>query len=342
MKLIRTILMFSLAILIFTACKKETIEGPQGPAGPAGSTTSVNPAIYGSWEVLSGMPGAKYFILKNTNFLYRLDSLDHGFKTLTGDMALLTYTQIYVFWESFNYSINNDTLKLVNLNRNITLKKKVNAPDETDWVIYATIIDSIASPTHSDGREDIGFDGTNILWTAKSTSDTLFKINPSTHAVSHLPLSNGYYYGSTTFATFLWISNNSTIDKVNPTTGAIIATSPSLGTSRITANALVGSSDMWYCEDNNIKTWNIISDVITPQFNLYIDGMEYTGGFLYLFHNNQIHKCQLSPFQAIETYYIDHQNIGNNNGGLTYDGSHFWVVGYNYNTNRYILYKLSI
>ncbi|HNX06130.1 MAG TPA: hypothetical protein PKL96_00950 [Bacteroidales bacterium] len=341
MKLIRTILMFSLAILIFTACKKETIEGPQGPAGPAGPTTSVNPAIYGSWEVLSGMPGAKYFILKNTNFLYRLDSLDHGFKSLTGDMALLTYTQIYVFRETFNYSINNDTLKLVNLNRNITLKKKVNAPDETDWVIYATVIDSIVSPTHSDGREDIGFDGTNILWTAKSTSDTIFKINPLNHAISYLHLSNGYYYGSTTFATFLWISDNSAIDKVNPTTGAVLGTSPALGTSRITANALVGS-DMWYCEGGNIKTWNIVSDVITPQFHLYTDGMEYTGGFLYFFNNNQIYKCQLSPLQAIETYYIDHQNIGNNNGGLTYDGTHFWVVGYDNNTNKYLLYKLSI
>jgi len=343
MKFIKAILVFFLAFIIFTACKKEGPAGPEGPTGPTGSTTAVNPAIYGKWQVLSGMPGTKYYILKNDNSLFRLDSADHGFKSMQSTMAMLTYTQINAFSTIFNYSISNDTLNLTNFNNNIVLKRNNNAPEESAWMTYVTVTDSIDSPSGGDGREDIAFDGTNILWTSESSSSTLYKINPATHVVVNFPLANSYYYGSTTFATFLWISDNSMIEKVDPATGAFISTSPSLGTSRIIANALVGSSDMWYCEGSNVKTWNIVSDVITPQFNLYMDGMEYTGGFLYIFSGHNVYKCQLSPtFEAITTYYVDYPNVSGNNGGITFDGSHFWVVGYNYNSGEYKLYKLSI
>jgi len=343
MKFIKASLVFFLAFIIFTGCKKEGPTGPEGPAGPTGSTTAVNPAIYGKWQVLSGMPGTKYYILKTDNSLFRLDSADYGFKSMQSTMAMLTYTQINAFSTIFNYTISNDTLNLTNFTYNVVLKRNNNTPEESAWMTVVTVTDSIESPTGSDGREDIAFDGTDILWTSASSSSTLYKINPSTHAVVNFPLAHSYYYGAVNFATFYWISDDDVIDKVNTTTGAVISTSPILTTSQIKSNALIGS-DMWYGTWNGeVLMWNIVSDVITPLFSLYVEGMEYTGGFLYIFSGHNIYKCQLSPsFEAITTYYVDYPHVSGNNGGITFDGSHFWVVGYNYNIGEHKLYKLSI
>lgn len=346
MNILKSIIVIALAIILFSACKKEGPEGPQGPiglTGPTGSTTAVNPAVYGKWQVISGMPGTSYYILKSNNYLYRLDSAAYGFKSLASDMALMTYTQIFAFWTTFNYSISNDTLRLTNLNNNIILKKKANAPDETEWVTYLTVIDSIVSPTGGDGREDLGFDGSNILWTASSSSNTLYKINPSSHVVSTLPLSTSYYYGGCNYAsTQLWISDDFIINNVNPATGAVISTSPVLCSSTITSLALAGS--LMYYSDwlGNFYTWDIISNDITPMFSYYINGMEYVGGFLYIYSYHEIHKCQLSPFEVVTTYYIDYPHSSGNCGGLTYDGSNFWIVGYNYSTSDHLLYKLTL
>jgi len=340
MKFIRVTLVFLFIVTLFTACKKEGPQGPAGPEGPAGSTTAVNPAIYGKWQVTSGMPDTKYIILKSNNDIYRLDSADYGFKSLTSCMALLTYTQINAFLITYNYTITNNTLTLSNLNGTIMLTKNDNAPDETQWVTNLTITDSIASPTGGDGRQDIGFDGTDILWTSTGSSDILYKINPVTHAVTNFNLSSSYYYGCTNYAAgFLWISDGNTIDKVNATSGAVLSSSPVLSSIQITADALVGQ-DMWFCNwSGNVFTWNISTNVITPQFDLSVSGMEYTGGYLYLFHNHMIYKCQLSPFEAVTTYYIQSENVSSNNGGITFDGTNFWVVGYD-NTGEHKLYRL--
>ncbi|HNW89841.1 MAG TPA: hypothetical protein PKN48_09265 [Bacteroidales bacterium] len=343
MKFIKAALLFSLTFIMLMSCKKEGPEGPAGPAGPTGPTTAVNPAIYGKWQVTSGLPNTKYIILKSNNNIYRLDSAAYGFKSLLSDMALLTYTQINAFFVTYNYSITNNTLTLSNLNGTIVLTKNDNAPDETEWVTTLNITDSIASPTGGDGRQDIGFDGTDILWTSTSSSNILYKINPVTHAVTNFNLSSSYYYGCTNYsAGFLWISDGNTIDKVNATSGAVLSTSPVLSSIQITADALIGQ-DMWYCNWNgDVYTWNISTNVITPQFGLSVSGMEYTGGFLYLFHNHMIYKCQLSPFEAITTYYIQSENVSGNNGGLTFDGANFWVVGYHNNTGEHKLYRLGI
>jgi len=341
MKVMRTALVCSFVFILLIACKKEGPQGPAGPTGPTGSTTTVNPAIYGKWQVISGLPGTKYFIIKNDNIIYRLDSADYGFKSLFSNMALLTYTQINAFFMTYNYTIIDETMTLSNMNGDITLVRKNNAPHETQWVTNLTITDSIPSPTGGDGRQDIGFNGTEILWTSTSSSSILYKINPSTHAVTNFNLSSSYYYGCTDYAAgFLWISDGNTIDKVNATSGAVLSTSPVLSSIQVTADALVGQ-EMWFCNwSGEVYTWNISTNVITPQFNLSVSGMEYSGGFLYIFHNNMIYKCQVTPFEAITTYYIESDNVSGNNGGITFDGTNFWVVGYD-NSGEHKLYKLS-
>lgn len=334
---------FILITTCFFACKKEGPEGPAGAQGPNG-IGSADPNIYNKWQVVSGLPGTKYVIIKNDNSFYQLDSAAYGFKDLYSDFAFITGSQILCF-SAFNYVISNDTLKLTNSIQTVILKKNPNAPDETQWVTVVTEIDSIASPVaNGDGREDIGFDGTNILWTADATVNTLYKINPATHLVSGtLPLSTSYYYGQVNYAASnIWISNGATVDKVNPANGAVLSTSHALAPNYALRGIALAGQNLWYCDwQGNISTWDIISNTITPQFHCYVSGMEYVNGYLYLFRGNSIYKCQLTPFAAVTTYTIPSID-GGNNGGITYDGSNFWVVKYSYTQNNYSLVKLSI
>lgn len=336
-----------LLTICFIACKKEGPEGPAGAPGPQGPNGigSADPNIYNKWQVVSGLPGTKYVIIKNDNSFYQLDSAAYGFKDLYSDMAFITGSQIACF-SLYNYSISNDTLTLTNSYGTVILKKNPNAPDETQWVTVVTEIDSIANPVATgDGRQDIGFDGTNILWTGDYNSTTVYKINPATHAISGtLPLSTNYSGGQINYAASnIWIANNTIVDKVNPANGSVISTSPTLSTNgSITGMALAGQN-LWYSNwQGNVSTWDIISNTITPQFQCRATGMEYVNGYLYLFRDNSIYKCQLTPFFAAVTTYTIPSIDGGNNGGITYDGSKFWVVKYNYSQNTYSLVKLSI
>jgi hypothetical protein len=346
MKYIKAILLVALAISFFTSCKKEEgPAGPEGPTGPTGITTTPNPAIYAKWEVVSGLAGTKYAIIKSNNSFYQLDSAQYGFKALQSDLAFITSSQITIFYSTYNYSITNDTLRLTNLNNNIILKKNANAPDETQWVIYISATDIINNPAiGGDGRQEIGFDGTNILWSGNWNSSTIYKINPITATSTTLSLAGNYYSAGVNYAAAaIWISNYNTMDKVNPSTGAIISTSPVLTSgSRIVSHALIGQNMIYSDGNGNVSSWDISGINITPLFNHYFYGMEYVNGFLYLLEGDAVYKCQVSPFQVMTSYYIDSPLVGSNMGGITYDGSHFWVVGENNYTGEYKLVKLSI
>lgn len=335
------ILYACIVLTTLAACTKEGPPGPAGAPGPQGpgGSGSADPNIYGKWEVVSGLPNTKYVIIKNDNSFYQLDSLDYGFKDMYSDMALITGSQISCFG-LYNYAISNDTLRLINANSTVILKKNSNSPNETQWVITTSETDSIANPlANADGRQDIGFDGTNILWAADYSASSIYKIHPATHAITGtIPLAASYYYASVNYASSnMWISNGTVIDKVNPANGNVIATSPTLCASTIQAIALIGQ-DMWYCDGQGmLSRWDIISNAVTPQFELRANGMEYVNGYLYIVKYNKLYKCQLSPFMCVATYALPDNTAYY---GLTHDGSHFWVV--KDVQNEYRLVKLNI
>ncbi|HNW89840.1 MAG TPA: hypothetical protein PKN48_09260 [Bacteroidales bacterium] len=337
------ILLTAIVIILLISCKKEGPQGPAGPTGPTGISTTPDPAIYGKWEVISGLPSTRYIILKNDNFLYKLDSTQYGFRYLSSDLAFITSVQIRVFWLTYNYFVTGDTLRMINNTDSIVLKKNSSAPDETSWVTMVTVTDTIYNPVvGGDGRQDIGFDGANILWAGEWNTSTLYKINPASATHTTLSLTGSYYSPSTNYASFsIWIVNNTTIDKINPTTGAVLQTSPALCSQRVKSLALIGQK-MYYSSDGYLYTWDISTDEILQHFPYDADGMEYTGGYLYLLKEHQIHKCQLSPFKCVLTYQIESPFSGGNIGGLTYDGTHFWIVGEDPDNYEYALLKLSI
>jgi len=344
MKYIKSILLVTLAISLCTSCKKDKYEGPQGPAGPIGPTgisTTPNPAIYAKWDVISGLSGTRYVILKSDHSIYLLDSTQYGFKALESDLAFITSNQITIFMEIYNYSVANDTFRLTNTNKNVVLKKNNNVPDETEWVTFVTITHTIPNPeTSGNGDQDIGFDGTNILWAGDWNTSTLYKINPTTETSTSLSLAGNYYAPSINYApSAIWIVDNNTIDEVNATTGAVMSTSPVLSSGRIKSLALIGQK-MFYSADGYIHTWDILTDEILQHFPLEVYGMEYVGGYLYFLQGHMLYKCQVSPFQCVSTYYINSPFAGSY--GITYDGSNFWVVVEEQNTYKYFLAKLSI
>lgn len=343
MRCVKIILQLALVLIVFASCKKEGPQGPEGPSGPAGNSLTVNSELYGKWQVVSGLADTKYLIIYNNNLTYLLDSLEYGMKKMHEDMAMITYAQIYLHNEVFNYTISNDTLRLTNFSKNIVLKKNSNAPAETQWLTFVTVTDSIPSPTNDIGYFDIGYANGKIAWTAKSPSDTLFLINTTTHDVSYLSITsanNGSVYCANSF----WISSDNRIYQVSSNNGLILSSSPVLGTERVQSLALVNSNSMWLCIDNIIKTWDVLTNDITQLGELYCNGMEYVNSYLYILQDDLIFKCQLSPtFQVVQTYYINNSNLNFwGNGGITYDGTHFWIVGQNINTYQYGLYKLCL
>lgn len=340
-------------ILLFSTCKKEGPQGPPGPTGAQGATGqngigSADPRLYTTWEVTSGLQHTKYIIIKNDNSYYYLDSLEHGFKSIQSGLAMITGTQFMIMgWFRYNYAITNNTLVLSSPSQTITLKKTARAVDEFQWVTHINITDSIGCPASmiiSD--QDIGFDGTNILLMSYDNPSTVYKFNPQTHAVTTTNLPFNSYYGSSIHYSHpnLWITNGSTIDRVNSYTGTLLSTSPSLSQHSISALALVGNY-MWFADNRgNVALWNVISNTVqTPIFRISLtNGMEYVNNYLYILSGDYIHKIDPNTFQATQTYFIEHDPLLLVSSGLTFDGSKFWVLGYDATGDSYKLLKLSI
>jgi len=340
MKTKKILCMIALSALAFNSCKKPKTE----PAEPAPPVNNGPTSLCNKWEVISGLSETKYLIIKNDSTISQLDSAQYGFKKLYSGNVTGSIVELL---KIYNYTLSNDTLKLTNSAGIVLLKKCNTTWDETNWIIYVNQTDSINSPRpNGDPREDMGFDGSNILWTADATSDTLFKINPLTHQITRIKLNTNYWYGSLSCgAGNTWISNGYSIDKFN-VTGGVISTSPTF-VEYIKGMALIGQ-DMWYAWNSsapntfgNLSAWNTLNNNTTlkvSQLPIRISGMEYVGGYLYINENQGgIYKCQISPFLVIKNYKmkeINQDGFGYN--GLTHDGSKFWI------THRHKIMKLDI
>jgi hypothetical protein len=343
MKHFRSIIVTLVIFTLMISCKKEGPEGPQGPAGPTGISTAPDPALYNKWEVIYGLPSTRYVIFKNDNYVCVLDSTQYGFRSLSKALAFITSVQIKVYTTTYNYSIHGDTLRMTNNSDSIVLLKNADTPDETTWVTFVTVSDIINSPLPGgDGRQDIGFDGTNILWACDWNYDKLYKINPLTSTNTILSLAGGYYAPSVNYASAaIWIVNSTTIDKLDPSTGNVLSASPVLCTGMIRSLALIGQK-MYFSSDGYIYTWDISTNEILQHFPFNASGMEYNNGYLYLLDEHHLHKCQLNPFHCVLTYYIDSPLAGSNMGGLTFDGSNFWVVCEDSDIYEFVLAKLAL
>lgn len=350
MRYIKTALLLCLALSFIVSCKKDKYTGPQGPEGPAGPTgtaSSPDPALFTKWTVVSGLSETRYIIFKNDFSINLLDSAQYGFKTISSDLAFITDKQLYYDYSAYNYVVINDTLKITNQTDTVVLKKNTNAPDMTTWVTYLNVIDSINNPVvGGEGHQDIGFDGNYILWSGSWNSSKIYRINPETGSHTSLNLSGNYYNaGVTCVAPSIWIADISTFDQIDPSNGSVLNTSPVISSEGIRALAISGGGSMVYCT----PTGKVFSFDMVSHFNMWLftypgdfTGMEYVNGFLYFFGGHYLFKWQVSSFGVVSSYYIDSPLFDNETGGITYDGTHFWVVGKNPNTDEYKLLKLNL
>ncbi len=349
MRYIKIALFLCLALSFFISCKKDKYTGPQGPEGPAGPTgiaSSPDPALFTKWDAVSGFSETKYVIFKSDYSVNTLDSAQYGFKTISSDIAAITNNQIYYNYNIYNYAIVNDTLRITNNVDTMVLKKNINAPEITEWVTYLTITDSIDNPVvGGEGNQEIGFDGSHILWAGSLNSSKLYRISPSTGTYTTLNLSGNYYYaGVACSGPSIWVADNSTFDQVDPSNGAVLTTSPVLSSEGITALTLSGVSMLYCTPTGKFCSYDMVSHFNGWLFSIPdgFTGLEYVNDFLYFFRGHYLYKWQFSSYQVVTTYYIDSPLLDDETGGVTYDGTHFWVVGKNPNTDEYKLLKLSL
>jgi len=350
MRTIKTALLLCLALSFIVSCKKDKYTGPQGPEGPAGTTgiaSSPDPALFTKWDVVSGLNETKHIIFKSDFSINLLDSAQYGFKTISSDLVFITNNQLYYDYTVFNYVIDNNTLKITNKTDTIVLKKSTNAPEMTEWVSYLNVIDSIDNPeVGGDGNQDIGFDGSHILWSGSMNSSKIYRIDPETGSHTTLSLSGNYYNaGVNCVAPSIWIADISTFDQIDPSNGSVLNTSPVISSGGISALALDAGGSMLYCT----PTGKVFSFDMVSHFNVWLftypdgfTGLEYVNGFLYFFRGHYLYKWQFSSYQIVTSYYIDSPLLDNETGGITYDGTHFWVVGQNPNTDEFKLLKLNL
>ena len=65
----------------------------------------------------------------------------------------------------------------------------------TAWVTHLSVTDSIDNPeVGGDGNQDIGFDGSHILWSGSMNSTKIYRIDPETGSHTTLSLSGMYHY----------------------------------------------------------------------------------------------------------------------------------------------------
>ena len=349
MRYIKTALLLCLALSFIVSCKKDNTgpQGPEGPAGPTGIASSPDPALLTKWTVVSGLSETKYVIFKSDFSINLLDSAQYGFKTISSDLAFITDNQLYYNYSAYNYVVVNDTLKITNKTDTVVLKKNTNAPDMTAWVTHLSVTDSIDNPeVGGDGNQDIGFDGSHILWSGSMNSSKIYRIDPETGSHTTLSLSGNYYNaGVICVAPSIWIADISTFDQVDPSNGSVLNTSPVISSEGISALAITGSGSMIYCT----PTGKVCSLDMVSHFNGWlfsipdgVTGLEYVNGFLYFFRGHYLFKWQFSSYQVVTSYYIDSPLLDNETGGITYDGTHFWVVGQNPNTDEFKLLKLNL
>lgn len=322
---------------------------------PAGGSTILYAALYNNWEVKSGMPNTKFITIKSDNS-YSIFNEDKtwGFRSIGNDMSFISGTQLSLvnngyFMYSYNYSVKNDSLILSNANEKIIAIKNNNAPKKTQWIDYVSSLDSVPFPIQfGDPREDIGFDGQNIILTGDANSRTLYKINVNTKTVSTLALKYNAYYSSASFANnSIWFLSTNNVSKIDMNGSTTFSSAQLNNGDRTDGGGFAFDGTNFYCSSRNcIYNYNITNNSWTNLYDIQnVTGMEYVGGYLYVVKEGAIHKCTISPFRVVKTYIINSATDSGGYGrliGITYDGTYFWISLYNKHSNKKEIHKVNL
>lgn len=324
------------------------------------SNTPEENILEGQWRLISGSfyNGADKFAYFNAdNTLDILRETNDNFKgnfntTYTIDDSQITINGLPQSGPiSYDYILEDDILALTNDFTSATLQKVTSgAPDLSSWITELTVLEEGNAPW--EGYVDIAFsyDKTQILYGTTNDGDYIALIDPNTFnevgqitttrsayavEVEKFDLPDRYIFMSDNGAEefFGYYENN-----IN----TLGVTSQELG-AWITGLASVDSRNIWAASGNESTLYLYDYDTSNIDITIPIQvnplGLDYQNDMLYVSDGNTLHKCQTTPnFEVLESYSIPDFTIG----GVAFDGTNFWVNGYDASDDSFKIVKTSL
>lgn len=312
--------------------------------------------LIGKWEVTSGSfieSQPKYLIFNSDNTISFLFENDLEFKIIENIPFSVSGSEIEISVQglaSFPYTLNENTLSIIDGATTLQLIKNENAPNAEDWVETLSVLTEGNAPW--EGEVDIAFsyDKTKIIYGMNDTSTFISMIDPLTFAevgligtpniakvveIEKSELPGRYFFQS---------NGTSNLIRVSSLDGSSTAFNLDVET-KISGMASVNANYLWVaCNDDEggLNLINVADNTIerTIPLGFYdVNGLDYQNGFLYVADGVYLHKCQTTPlFKAVVSYEVTNFGIQ----GIAFDGTNFWASAYNDTEGSYKLIKTSL
>jgi len=313
--------------------------------------------VVGKWEVTSGnflMQNAKFLYINKDNTIDNLNQDQLGFKEYWQLPIIITEDQIELTGGGsilIDYTVQDDklTLQPVLGGDEVTLIRASNPPETDNWLKTLSIIEEGLAPWE-DGV-DIAFDGTHLLgW--NSDDRKIMKVNPTTLTVEgSIPTTLRAYAVEieksdhnlrqlfqssilSKFDSYIYNFNEKYYESIELGRG-------------INGIASIEPEYLWVGSQQEKKLFKYKSNgalspgqiLQTIPLEVYVYGLDYQNGYLYVCDGINIHKCQTTPnFKAVESYKIPNKSII----GVAFDGTNFWLNTRNHQDNDFSLVKTDI
>ncbi len=320
--------------VFISGCTKDSTS-----TSPSTSVSSTS-ALAGNWVVLSGLPQTKYLSIHGDNVYFNLHEFAYGLRAMDGGVAQVSGGTIDLGQSIYNYTVSGDTLQLTAPGQSVVCVRSTTAPSDSQWVSAVKVLDTMSTPIPD--ATDMTIMG-NIMWYGNGySSHNLYRINLSTRDVDTLP-TTVYAWAVEWDGSNLWASSDgsTTIQKIDTATGATKFTSVQMGA---WIYGIAWDGTVLWCTSNNeqsIYRYDPVGDMVLTTYRLgsgaYAGGVAYANGSLYVCTNGVINKCTTSPFGTAAAFQIP----GIYAFGLAFDGTDFWVSGYD-SQNKYMMYKVAL
>lgn len=345
------ILILSSAVGLFlSSCtKKETIVQQYTPPAPT---------LYGTWKFINSNPSdssAQYIVLPNdgSNFYYSMSQDEFGFRRIDGSGAFqATDKQLLIGMGGlFNYTVNNDTLKLrQNSGSSINLTRITDpniVPDK--FVTLLGISKGVKTPYGLIGHSySLGISGDNLyLMASLSGSNKMAKYNVNSGLLTDsIPTAfNGsVYYKSGSI--FLGFSNNNRIWKGTEFNAGTYSINSSTDLVNVKALSINGSSNTIYAYQADRKlfagtdggSYALLKDFAPMSTDMVV--YHNNDAFLIL-KNDHIYRVKIFPTMSIMNSYRLAENLSTIYA-ISSNGSDVWATVYNSISGKHEFVKLNI
>ena len=319
------------------------------------SNSTDNNLLLGQWRFTSGslVEGDDMFVNFNSdNTLVVLRETNLNFKRIFKTNYTISENQISIDGLSqngtdiFDYVLENEILTI---GTQATLQKTNTGPEISSWIQELSILNS-GNPFWG-GNIDMAFnyDKTQIVYGNGNQSNYISLIDKNTFEETGLieTTRNSYAVEVEKFDlqdryVFQSDGNSNLFYGYFENSNMLDITSPELG-NRINGLASVDRNSIWAASSNEARLYlfNYNDNTIENEFAVDIRpaGLDYQDGFLFISDGNSFHKCQTFPaFEVLESYYIENIAVT----GIAYDGTNFWVNGYDYVNDEYKIIQTNL